>query len=453
MLRLSNVKILRDGIIKKVNIYIENEQIIEISEKSLSCGYEEVDLNGLLALPGGIDAHVHFDDPGFTAREDFETGTKSAVAGGITTVFDMPCTSIPAVLDEHSFNHKLEIVTKKAFCDFAFWGGATPNLIDTGLYKDTLSQLTWQGVIGIKFYTISGMKDYPRMDLEQLHTAFVALKELDLLAGVHCEEYDLVNLFTNCAKSKGLNQPRDWCKGRVYEAEEIAILKVGLVAREVGNKLHIVHVSSLKGLEAVDRLRKEGVNISCETCPHFLIFSESDFERLGSILKTAPPVRRHEDSEALWRGLIDGKIDFVTSDHAGGIYPDEKSFPDIWQNYAGIPGTQLILPVLLTFGYHKRKMSLERLQQVFSENPARKFGLEKKGKIEEGYTADLTIVDPDEEWEFSSRMLFCKNKYSPFEGFRFKGKVKMVMLHGSFVFNDQVGFLTEKPSGRLLRRT
>lgn len=449
---ITNVNILRDNNLQKVDIYIENEKIVEIENSShKNIRIEKIDGSDLLALPGIIDSHVHFDDPGYTQREDFETGTKSAIAGGVTTVVDMPCTSIPPVTDKQSLEYKLNIISKKAYADFALWGGVTPQLIDNGKYYNTLKDLKENGVTGIKFYTISSMEAYPRMDSQHLYKAFTYLKEIDLPAAVHSEDFELVDLFSSYVKSKGFKNPLAWCKGRVYEAEEVAILKVATIARETKTKLHIVHLTSKKGLDIIRRFKDEGVDITTETCPHYLYFTESDFEKIGPVLKTAPPVRRTEDVEALWKGLFDGTINFVASDHAGGIYPEEKNNESIWENYAGIPGTQLILPVLLTIGYHKKKMPLSRIQELTSTNPARRYKLEGKGKIEKGYYADMVLVNLEKEWIFDNKMLYCKNKYSPFNGMTFKGKVEKTILRGNLVYDSKRGFTEEQGLGKHIK--
>lgn len=449
---LKNVRILRNNFLNNVDIEIENGKIVNIEESINKSNAAIIDGENLLALPGLIDPHVHFDDPGYTLREDFETGTKSAIAGGVTTIIDMPCTSIPPVINSYSFKEKYDIVSKKAFCDYSFWGGMTPKQITNGTYKKDLLEQKENGIVGIKFYTISGMEEYPKMNIEHLYLAFKELKELNLISAVHAEDYDLVNFFTNLLISSDCTMPICWTKGRVYEAEAIAIYKVACLAREAGNKLHIVHLTSKDGLDAIIKFKKQNIDITTETCPHYLAFSESDLEKIGPILKTAPPVRKNEDIEYLWDGIKEEYIDFIASDHAGGVFPEEKNKEKIWDNYSGIPGTQLILPAIITLGYHKRGIPLQLIQKIISENAAKRYGLRDKGKIDIGFDADFALIDLDEEWVFSSSMLYCKNKYSPFDGFAMKGKVKKTILRGELIYDDSIGFILQEPSGIFISR-
>lgn len=454
MLRIKNARIVKKNQLKTVNIYIEKGKIKDISpgDKALLPAEKEIDVKGNMVFPGFIDPHVHFDDPGFTEREDFETGTRSAAAGGITTIIDMPCTSIPPVTNGKNFDYKLNIVKTKAYVDFAFWGGVTPQQVESGEYKKSLKELKDRGIIGVKFYTISGMELYPRMPVPNMDKAFRAAKELDLVCAIHAEDYYLVDYYSHLMQEMGREDPESWSEGRTYEAEPEAIWSVVGITKKIGNKLHIVHLSTKEGLNIIRWAKLYGVDATTETCPQYLIFTAEDFKKLGSILKIAPPLRKEEDREELWRGLKDGSIDFIGTDHAAGKYPEEKSFPNIWKNYAGIPGTQLAIPTMLHYGYHQGRLTLSEIQKLMSENTAKRYGLyPQKGIIKVGGDADLTIVDLDKKWVVEPSKLESKGKYSPLTGKELTGQVYMTIVRGEVVYKENKGIVGTKGYGKLIK--
>ena len=454
MLRIKNARMVKNEELKEVNIYVEGGKIKDIlpGDEALLSVKKEIDAQGKVVFPGFIDPHVHFDDPGFTEREDFESGTKSAAAGGITTVIDMPCTSIPPITTASNYDYKLNIVKPKAYVDFAFWGGVTPEQVETGEYKKSLKELKDRGIIGVKFYTISGMELYPRMPLPGMDKAFRILKDLNLVCAVHAEDYGLVEYYSHLMQDMGRNEPESWSLGRTYQAEPAAIWSVVGITEKVGNKLHIVHLSTKEGLNIIRWAKAHQLEVTTETCPQYLIFTVEDLKRRGSILKTAPPLGREEDQNALWEGLKDGSIDFICSDHAAGKYPEEKSSPDIWKNYAGIPGIQLVVPTMLHYGYHSGRLNLTEIQKLMSENAAKRYGLfPQKGAIQVGSDADFSIVNLDKKWIVEPSKLESKGKYSPLAGKTLRGKIYMTIIRGELVYKDDEGVIGEKGFGELVK--
>jgi len=454
MIKIKNAKMIRNSELKDVTVSIEKGKIHDIlfENAKMPTTEKEFDLKGKVIFPGFIDPHVHFDDPGFTEREDFETGTRSAAAGGITTIIDMPCTSVPQVTSGRNFDYKLEAVRKKAFVDFAFWGGVTPGQVMSGEYMKTLKELKEKGIVGVKFYTISGMKLYPRMPVSEMDKAFRFLKKMGLVCAVHAEDYYLVDYYSNLMKSQGRNDAESWCEGRTYEAEPKAIWSVVGVTKKAGNKLHIVHLSTREGLNIIRRAKSDGMDVSTETCPQYLIFNIEDFKKMGAILKIAPPLRKKEDNKELWKGLKDGSISFICTDHAAGKFPEEKSFANIWDNYAGIPGTQLAVPVMIHYGYHKGKLSLGELQKLMSENAAKRYGLyPQKGVIKVGSDADFTIIDLDKEWIVDPLKLESKGKYSPLSGHKLKGQIYLTMVRGRVIYEKNKGIVGTRGYGKLIK--
>jgi len=454
VIRIKNARIVKNEELQEVNIYIEKGKIKDIvpEGKALLPAEKEIDAKGNIVFPGFIDPHVHFDDPGFTEREDFETGTRSAAAGGITTIIDMPCTSIPPVINGQNFDYKLNIVKSKAYVDFAFWGGVTPEQVESEEYKKSLKELKNRGIVGVKFYTISGMELYPRMPVSDMDKSFRAAKELDLVCAVHAEDCYLVDYYSHLMQEMGREDPESWSEGRTYEAEPEAIWSVVGITKKAGNKLHIVHLSTKEGLDIIRLAKAQGLNVSTETCPQYLVFTAEDFKKIGSILKIAPPLRKEEDKEELWKGLKDGSIDFICTDHAAGKYPEEKSSPDIWKNYAGIPGTQLAVPTMLHYGYHQGRLTLSEIQKLMSENTAKRYGLyPQKGAIQIGSDADFSVVDLDKEWMVEPSKLESKGKYSPFTGKMFKGKIYMTIVRGEVVYKEDKGIVGKRGYGEFVK--
>ncbi len=457
MIRLKNGFIVKQGNeIEKVTIYIENGKIKHIFQGdhigfSVEC---EIDAEDNVIFPGFIDPHVHFDDPGFTEREDFESGTRSAAAGGITTIIDMPCTSVPPITTAENFDRKFSIVKDKAYVDFAFWGGVTPFQVKSGEYKKSLRELKERGIVGVKFYTVSGMETYPRMPVDLMDKAFRELKELNLVCAVHAEDNFLVDYYSKYLQEIGKTDPQSWFEGRVYEAEPEAIWSVIGVTEKVGNKLHIVHLSTGEGLRIIKWAKNQGIDVTTETCPHYLLFTVNDLNVLGAILKTAPPVRRKEDQLALWEGIKDGSIDFISTDHAAGKFPDEKNKPNFWDNYAGIPGTQLMVPIIFSYGYHSGKLDLSTIQKLLSENAAKRYGLyPQKGITEVGADADFTIVNLNKKWVVDPAKLESKGKYSVVSGVELSGKVEQTIVRGVVVYKSVAGVLCKKGQGKFIKST
>jgi len=454
VLRIKNARVVKNGQLKTVTIYVEKGKIKDIvpGDEVLLPTEKEIDVKGNMVFPGFIDPHVHFDDPGFTEREDFETGTRSAAAGGIATIIDMPCTSIPPVTSGPNFDYKLSIVKPKAYVDFAFWGGVTPQQVESGEYKKSLKELKDRGIVGVKFYTISGMELYPRMSVPNMDKAFRLMKELNLVCAIHAEDYYLVDYYSHLMQEMGREDTESWSEGRTYEAEPEAIWSVVGITKKVGNKLHIVHLSTKEGLNIIRWAKAHGVDITTETCPQYLVFTTEDFKKLGSVLKIAPPLRKEEDKGELWKGLKDGSIDFICTDHAAGKYPEEKSLPDIWKNYAGIPGTQLVAPSVFYYGYHKGRISLAEIQKLMSENAAKRYGLyPQKGAIKVGSDADFSVVDLDKEWTVEPSRLESKGKYSPFAGNKFKGKIYMTIVRGEIVYREDEGVIGKRGYGQFVK--
>jgi len=394
-------------------------------------GEEWIDLGGALVIPGVIDGHVHFNDPGFTHREDFSSGTCAAAAGGVTCVVDMPCTSLPPITDAASLKTKIRAISTKAHVDFMLWGGVSANAMADADWADHLSGLADAGVAAIKVYLLSGMETFHHLDNGQLLDVFAAVRRLGLPVGVHAEDPETVGRLTEEKLLAGKDSARAYADSRPAEAEVRAVKTVIQACRETGARAHVVHLGSGEALDLITAARHEGLPLSAETCPHFLAFTTPDFEEMASILKTAPVVKSAADRERLWRGLVDGDLAFVATDHAAGQWPDEKNTGSIWSDYGGVPGVELMLPYLHSEGVCSGRMTLERMVEVTAHEPARFFGIEhRKGTLAPGFDADFVVLDDRDTWTVRAESLHNLNRYTPFDGNRMTGRVQSTWVRG-----------------------
>lgn len=402
------------------------------TEQKTEPGQNTIDANFNLLIPAGVDPHVHFDDPGFTFRENFYTGSLSAAFGGITTVIDMPSTSIPPVTNAKNLKGKLSKIRKKAVIDFALWGGISGTSFEKNAdIEKKMSELASAGVVGFKTYLISGMEYFTSLTEDQLILVGKIAEKLDLPVAVHAEDRKIIEDKKRKFQSQGRIDISSYCQTRSIEAELKAVEKVIRVAKKTGAKFHIVHLSSKTGLQKIEAAQKKGVGISTETCPHFLAFTQADFKQIGSILKTAPPVKFAQDRDYLWKGLQNGSISFIATDHAGCIPTKEKTTGNIWSDYGGIPGTELMISFLFSYGFLQEKISLKRSIELVSENAAKFYQLfPQKGSLQLESDADFALIDLTRKCKIRGGDLHCKGKYTPFEGEMFDAKINQTFCRG-----------------------
>ncbi|MBT8396865.1 MAG: allantoinase AllB [Gemmatimonadetes bacterium] len=410
---------------------------------------EVVDLQGHLLLPGIIDGHVHFDDPGFTHRENFETGTRAAAAGGVTCVVDMPCTSLPPVIGVSSLQSKLDEIRPKAHVDFMLWGGMSANvLVGDGWSKD-LEDLVEAGVASIKVYMLSGMDTFKDLSKDQLRSVLTEARRLGIPVGVHAEDRKMVRALEAGLRGMGRNDPLAYAASRPEAAEVSAVQTMVGLCEITGTRVHIVHVACRRAMEVIAEARAEGLPVSGETCPHFLAFTVDDLEEQGSLLKTAPVVKAEGDRTGLWEGLAAGSLEFVATDHAAGQWPEEKETGSIWTDYGGVPGVETSLPYLYSEGVRTGRLTLERLVEVTASAPARFFGIDnRKGRIAVGLDADFAVLDETERWTVRAADLHNLNRYTPLEGRELMGRVRATILRGETAYSRAAsGTETFGPTG------
>ncbi len=420
-------------------------------------GEAVVEARGLVLLPGAIDPHVHFDEPGFTHREDFHHGTMEAAKGGVTTVIDMPCTSLPPVTNRLALEGKLAAIRGRAVVDYALFGGVEGGSVESSL-AGAMAELAG-GVVGFKSYFISGMETFKRVshaDFPRIVAEGAALGRPILL---HAEDLDYVTAATARVKTRRGSSKAEWsdyAESRAEPAELAAVATALALARGHEASLHIVHVGTAEAARSAT-----AAGATCETCAHYLAFTRDDFPRLGASLKTAPVVKSTHEREGLWALLAEGKIGFVASDHAPA--PEaEKNTGDIWTAYGGIPGTGTMFPYLISEAWLSGRLGLRRFLEASSGAAAARYGLDaRKGSVAAGKDADFVLVDPDGTTRIEGRRLLSKGRITPFEGMELKGRIESTWVRGTCVFDvhnfdknmdssDRSGILVEPGFGAYL---
>jgi allantoinase len=403
---------------------------------------EELDAAGLHLLPGVLDAHVHFNEPGRTDWEGFDTGTRALAAGGATAAVEMPLNAHPPTVTGAAFDEKRRCLERSAFVDMALWGGLVPGAVEA------MDELAARGVVGFKaFMCASGIEDFPGVDELTLYEGMCRAAALGLPVAVHAESEAITAGLAGRARAAGRSAMRDFLASRPAVAELQAIARAIVLAQESGCSLHVVHVSTGRGVALVADARARGIDVTCETCPHYLVLTEEDAERLGNVAKCAPPLRPREESDALWRALAGGTLPMVASDHSPAPWA-LKAAEDAFAAWGGISGCQTMLTLLLSEGCGARGLSLELIAAATSGYVARRFRLPGKGRLEPGADADLALVDLAASHELTAGGLHYRHRHSPFLGRTLSARVVRTLLRGRTVFAD--GRIVGPPSGRLL---
>jgi allantoinase len=385
---------------------------------------------------------VHFNEPGRENWEGLETGSKSLAAGGVTTFFDMPLNSNPPTTTKEQFLLKQQLAIEKAVVDYRLWGGLVPDNIDY------LTSLHEEGAIGFKaFMSASGTDDFQHADNCTLLKGMEKIAELDSILALHAESNEMINYLTEKALNEKRFSIRDYCQSRPILSELEAVERVLNYAELTGCKLHIVHVSSKRVIDRIVKAKEKGVNVSVETCPHYLTFSVDEFEQIGTAAKCAPPLREREEVELLWKSIKNGDIDIISSDHSPSPPELKEQGETIFDVWGGIAGCQSTLAALLTEGYYKREVSLSKIAELTAYQPAKRFGLyPEKGSIQIGSDADLTLVDLKEEFTLTEKDLYYRHKISPYIGKKFIGQTKYTISRGHCVFEYRKGSAVLKSS-------
>jgi allantoinase len=384
-------------------------------------------------LPGLVDSHVHVNEPGRTHWEGFASATRAAIAGGVTTIVDMPLNSIPPTTTLEALHVKRATAKGQVAADVAFWGGAVPGNLDQ------LRPLLEAGVVGFKCFLLdSGVPEFPPLDNAGLRAALTELAAVDGLLIAHAEDAAVIA----AAPAPGGPSYADFLASRPGAAEETAIGGLIAAARDTGARVHVVHLADADALPMLRRARADGVRISVETCPHYLTFAAEEVPDGATSFKCCPPIRESSHREALWAALADGEIDLVVSDHSP-CTPDLKRLDegDFGAAWGGIASLQVALPAVWT-GARARGIGLDRVVQWMAEAPARLAGLSGKGAIAVGKAADLVAFAPEERWIVGD--LQHRNPLTPYTGRSLVGAVRRTWLRGEPADGAPLGRLLER---------
>lgn len=398
-----------------------------------------IDVTGLVIMPGVVDPHVHMREPGKTDQEDFASGTRAAVVGGVTTVLEHPNT-IPIVATKEDLLEKKNIIQPKSYVDFGLYGaGGVENLSE-------IPRLVEAGVVGFKIFMQNPPKGKEK-ELERLHVTDDG-KLLDIMqkiAGtsrplaVHAENGSIVDHRRGLMGNEGDIKGDAHARSRPVVAEEEAVSRACIFAKASGCRVHIPHASSGSAVLAGVQAQKAGAKVTIETCPQYLFFSMEDLNRVGPYAKIDPPLRSRHEQDLLWRCIQEGAIDCVGSDHAPHDFSlKEKGWDDIFIAPSGIPGVELLLPLMLTAVQQKR-IDLPLVSRLTARNPALIFGLyPAKGEIKIGADADLAIVDLNYDWQINSSKLITKSKNTAqlFDGLKVTGRPLMTIIRGTMVARE-----------------
>ncbi|MCB0758613.1 MAG: allantoinase AllB [Flavobacteriales bacterium] len=433
--------ILADGKIKEV-----------ISGKVQREGIPFESVGDKVIMPGVIDAHVHINEPGRTEWEGFETATKAAAAGGITTLIEMPLNASPVTTTAAALWVKLEAAMGKLHVNVGFYGGVIPGNIDD------LDELLGAGVFGIKaFLTHSGIDEFPNVTEADLRKALPILKRHDARLLVHCELEAAAGVVRTMHASSHTNTSPDersyanYLASRPSGWETDAIALMIRLSEAFDVHVHIVHVSAAEALPLIRDARKRGLRITAETCPHYLVFCAEDIPDGATGYKCAPPIRERANNELLWEALKDGTLDFVATDHSPAP-PDikEQQSGDFMKAWGGIAGLQFLLPAFWT-GAKERGFSYEDVARLLCEHPAQFLGLNQKGRIAPGCDADLVIWDPEASFVVKEEDIQHRHKLTPYAGRRLFGVVERTELAGRTVFDK--GRISAELKGMVIKNS
>src|ERR1041385_5360513 len=432
--------VLRPGSSGSASIHLRNGVIAAIrSFDSVPANAQLVDAGDSVILPGVVDTHVHLNDPGRAHWEGFEFGTRAAAAGGVTTVIDMPLNSIPPTTTVDGLRAKMDAAKRQSWVDTGVWGGLVPG--NTGQIEPLIAE----GVFGFKCFLVpSGVDEFPHVDEADLRLALPVIAANRSLLLVHAE---LPGPIESVRVESSSRSYKTYLKSRPRAAEDQAIELMIRLSKEFGARVHIVHLSSADAIPSLRRARAEGLPITVETCPHYLLFAAEEIPDGATQYKCAPPIRENENRERLWAALGEGVIDFITTDHSpcpAALKCSESG--DFLQAWGGITSLQLGLSSVWTEAC-RRGHSIEQVMEWLATRPARIAGLDRKGEIAEGKDADLIFFRPDAALEWP-QTLHHRHKLTPYEGRTIRGIVERTIVRGITVYHQ--GEFPPLPAGNIV---
>ena len=408
-------------------IAIEEGKIQKIGkETNMPQSDEKTDLHNLLVLPGLIDEHVHLRDEGRAYKEDFTSGTSAAAAGGFTTVLDMP-NNDPITMSVERLKNRIQLAKRRLLVNVGFYSEFPESIQE-------IKDIADAGAVAFKLFMGNQTGGLNVYDDTAIIDAFNEASKVERLVAVHAEDRSM--LATNEAKLKQMHKSALKNSFRVHTEEvELRSVQRLLVLIERSNvKLHFVHISTAKALEAITKAKKATRRITCEVTPNHLMLTEDEVVRFGGLAIMTPPLRNRLQVDALWKGLGDRSVDTIGSDHAPHAL-EEKSANSVWDVKPGVPGLEVTLPLLLTM-VRKNKITINQVVSLLSEKPAKIYGLSDRGRLETGLVADLTIVDYNRLFKIDASKFKTKAKFSPYNGWDVYGKSVKTIVNGTLVYDE-----------------
>ena len=440
-----NAKAYFKGQIVDCSIAVEEGKIQKIGRETQMPGADQrINLKNLLVLPGLIDEHVHLRDEGRAYKEDFASGTAAAAAGGFSTVLDMP-NNDPVTMSVSTLRERMAVAYRKVLVNVGFYSEFPKRLSE-------VEEIVSEGAVAFKLFMGTQIGGVDVDEDEDLVSAFKEAANSKVPVAVHAEDKALL-----AAKEENLRMARQTGIAAFQEAhsEKVELTAIERVLRlcsltgSARAHLHFCHVSTGSGLSAIDSVKKSGRDVTCEVTPNHLLLSASDLDRYGQLAIMAPPLRSKDDVEALWKGLEEGSVDCLGSDHAPHALK-EKSASSVWDVKVGVPGLETTLPLVLT-QVRKNRLSLDRAVQLLAEKPAEIYGLSDVGRLEQGKNADLAVVDFNQKFKIDASKFKSKAKFSPYDGWEVFGKPVKTFVNGLLVF-DEGEIVAKGGSGSIVRR-
>jgi dihydroorotase (multifunctional complex type) len=439
---LTNAKVYLNKDIVDCSLAIENGKFFKIGrETQMPKADEKINLRSLLVLPGLIDVHVHLRDEGKAYKEDFYTGTAAAAAGGMTTVLDMP-NNAPVTMSAETLKNRMRIAERSVLVNVGFYSEFPNDL-------DEIKDIVAQGAIAFKLFMACQIGGLNIDDDKALQDAFKKVGDLGVPVAVHAEDKALLMANQKELKQAKRNDTAAFLKAHSERVEVKSIERLLEISAQLNVRLHFCHMTTEEGLNAAVKAKNSGRNVTCEVTPSHLLLSSADFERYGKLVIMMPPLRNKSNVEALWKGIINGWVDVLGSDHAPHALK-EKHASSVWDVKVGVPGLETTLPLMLTM-VRKNRLSLAHLVQLLSEKPAEIFNLKDRGRFEQGKKADLVAIDFNRKFKIDASKFHSKAKYSPFDGWEVRGRPVKTFVNGRLIMDEQE-IVAKAGSGEIIRR-
>jgi len=439
---LNHAKAYMDKKIVACSIAVNNGKIHKIGkEANMPKAEKETSLENLLVLPGLIDAHVHLRDEGKTYKEDFNSGTAAAAAGGVTTVLDMPNNN-PLTMSADTIKNRMRLAETKILVNVGFYSAFPENLKE-------MQAITAEGSVAFKLFMAEQIGGLNIDDDEALLKAFKAAGEFGVPVAVHAEDKTLLKKAEERLKHANRNDVDAFLEAHSENVEANAVERLLKIVKQTNVHIHFCHISTEKGLKAIVDGKKSEMKTTCEVTPHHLLLSDEDLKKKGSLALTMPPLRANSHAEALWKGIQTGWVDTIGSDHAPHTL-EEKKAKSVWDVKVGISGLETMLPLMLTM-VNRGMLSIGDVARLMAEKPAEIFNLKGRGSLKEGNNADLIVVDLKRRCKIDAANFYSKAKFSPFDGWQVKGKPVKTFVNGELIMDDGE-IVAEAGSGQVIRR-